>query len=198
MRLWVVGVLLAGHVLAQSPSDGGAGRKIFESQCALCHGQTGGGGRGPALTRPKLTLAPDDGALRELIVQGRGDMPGAWQLHPDEVAEVARYVRSLGTLPQEKLPGDAGRGVRVYAANGCGGCHIVAGEGAGFGPELSAVGGRRSAAFLRQTIVRPGGDIAVRVSVCVGVAGVWRGGARYTRERGLIYHSVARCRGPVS
>jgi mono/diheme cytochrome c family protein len=59
MRLWVLAAALAVHVLAQAP-DAAVGRKIFESQCALCHGQTGGGGRGPALNRPKLDRAPDD------------------------------------------------------------------------------------------------------------------------------------------
>jgi putative heme-binding domain-containing protein len=132
-----------------------AGRKIFEAQCALCHGQSGGGGRGPALNRPKLARAPDDAALREFIVNGYGDMPGAWQLHQDEVAAVAVYVRSLGAMPAEVLPGDAERGAQVFAANGCKGCHIVGGEGAAFGPELTAVGSRRAAAFLRQTILKP-------------------------------------------
>jgi len=82
-------------------------------------------------------------------------MPGAWQLHADEVVSVAAYVRSLGTLPPEVVPGDPGRGAQRYAAAGCAGCHIVDGRGEGFGPELSAVGARRSAAFLRQTILKP-------------------------------------------
>src|SRR5258708_6368028 len=110
MRHWAIGVILATHAVAQTHPDAAAGRKIFESQCALCHGQTGGGGRGPALNRPKLEKAPDDEALRKLIAQGSGDMPGAWQLHPDELRGVAAYVRSLGTPPQEALAGDAARG----------------------------------------------------------------------------------------
>ncbi len=153
MRWWVIGVLMAGCAYGQ------AGRQIFEAQCALCHGQTGGGGRGPALNRPKLDRAPDDAALRELIQQGRGDMPGAWQLHPDEVAGVAAYVRSLGALPQEKIPGDAAHGAVVYSGAGCSGCHMVNGEGEGFGPELSAVGARRNAAFLRQTVLKPAATV---------------------------------------
>src|SRR5215471_21057715 len=102
MRRWVLSFVLATAALAQpNPDVAAAGRSIFESQCALCHGQTGGGGRGPALNRPKLAKAPDDQALRTLITDGSGDMPGAWQLHSDEVTAVAAYVRSLGTLPPE-------------------------------------------------------------------------------------------------
>jgi len=37
-------------------------------------------------------------------------MPGAWQLDDHEVASVAAYVRSLGAVPPEHLPGDAARG----------------------------------------------------------------------------------------
>jgi putative heme-binding domain-containing protein len=159
MRPWVLGVTLgaalAAHALAQSQPDAAAGRKIFESQCALCHGQTGGGGRGPALNRPKLEKAPDDETLRKVVSEGLRDMPGAWQLHPDEVAGVAAYVRTLGTLPSETVLGDPARGARTYAARGCAGCHMIAGQGAGFGPELTAIGARRSAAFLRHTILKP-------------------------------------------
>jgi putative heme-binding domain-containing protein len=82
-------------------------------------------------------------------------MPGAWQLHPDEVAGVAAFVRSLGALPQEVVPGDAARGATVYAARGCTGCHMIEGKGAGFGPELTAIGAQRSAGFLRQTVQKP-------------------------------------------
>ncbi len=149
-RVWVLCLLLASHAAAQ-----GTGRKIFESQCALCHGQTGGGGRGPSLNRPKLDRAPDDPALRELIAQGYGDMPGAWQLHPEEIKSVAEYVRSLGATPPAPLAGDARHGAEVFAARGCKSCHMVGGEGDSFGPELSAVGARRAPAFLRQTILKP-------------------------------------------
>jgi putative heme-binding domain-containing protein len=152
---WVLGVALSVCAIAQTPSDSAAGRGIFESQCALCHGQTGGGGRGPALNRPKLDKAPDDESLRKLISEGSREMPGAWQLHPDELSSVAAYVRSLGTQPAETVRGDAASGMRIYAVNGCPGCHMVAGQGAGFGPELTAVGARRNTAFLRQTILKP-------------------------------------------
>src|SRR5947208_12199002 len=104
---WVLGVALAAHALAQTQPDAAAGRKIFESQCALCHGQTGGGGRGPALNRPKLTRAPDDAALRNLIQESISpDMPASWQLHPTELSGLASYVRSLRALPQDEPPED--------------------------------------------------------------------------------------------
>ena len=156
-------LLVAAAAYAQTAPDLAAGRKIFEAQCALCHGQTGGGGRGPNLNRPSLKHAPDDQSLREVIENGiNPEMPGAWQLHPREVAAVAAYVRSLGAVPAENLPGDAGRGKLVYQRAGCAGCHIVGGEGAGFGPELTEVGSRRSGAFLKQTLLHPDQTIPER------------------------------------
>jgi putative heme-binding domain-containing protein len=149
-------LLLAACVAYAQTPDPAVGKKIFESQCALCHGQTGGGGRGPNLNRPALKHAPDDAALRGVIVDGiPPEMPGAWQLHPHEVASVAVYVRSLGAVAPEVLPGDADRGDRVYHRLQCSTCHMVGGGGAGFGPDLTTVGTRRSGTFLRQKLLQP-------------------------------------------
>jgi cytochrome c oxidase cbb3-type subunit III len=158
MRLPVALLMLAAPVCAQS--DLAAGRKIFESQCALCHGQTGTGGRGPSLNRPTLSHAPDDEALKKVISNGIDpEMPGAWQLHPHEVAKVAAYVRSLGTVPQEQLPGDATHGAAVYQGKGCAACHMIRGAGEGLGPELTDIGARRNGAFLRETLLNPTGSL---------------------------------------
>ncbi|HLK70249.1 MAG TPA: c-type cytochrome [Bryobacteraceae bacterium] len=158
--MWRCLLLAAIAAAAQAQSDPAVGRKIFESQCALCHGQTGGGGRGPALNRPKLPRAPDDAALRTIISEGiPPDMPASWQLHPSEVMGLAVYVRSLGALTPEVLPGDPTRGARLYESKGCPACHIVSGKGTGFGPELSTVGARRSAAYLKQTVLSPAANL---------------------------------------
>jgi putative heme-binding domain-containing protein len=155
MSKWLLSGLLTVSVLAQVP-DASVGKKIFESQCALCHGQTGTGGRGPSLNRPKLSKAPDDEALWKVITNGiEPEMPGAWQLNVREVYSVGQYVRSLGAIPPEVLPGDPARGERIYQSKGCGGCHMVAGKGEGFGPELTDIGTRRNGAHLRQVILHP-------------------------------------------
>jgi cytochrome c oxidase cbb3-type subunit III len=155
MSKWLLCGLAAVGALAQVP-DPAVGKKIFESQCALCHGQTGTGGRGPSLNRAKLGRAPDDEALWKVISNGiEPEMPGAWQLNPHEVYSVAAYVRSLGAMPPEKLPGDSSRGERVFESKGCGGCHVVAGKGDGYGPELTDIGTRRNGAHLRQAVLKP-------------------------------------------
>jgi len=156
MLRWVLTLASLAAAIAQPPPDLAAGRKIFESQCALCHGQNGTGGRGPSLCRPVLEKAPDDQALRKVISDGIDpEMPGAWQLSPREVGNVAAYVRSLGTVPPENLPGDAARGAAVYDSKGCASCHIIGGKGEGVGPELTNIGARRNGAFLRQALLAP-------------------------------------------
>lgn len=145
--------LFAGGAIAQTRTSG---QKLFEAQCALCHGQGGGGGKGPSLQRPTLAKAPDDAALAKVIAEGLPpEMPGAWQLSPSEVKELSAYVRSLGRVAPEVVPGDPGVGRKVYLTTGCQGCHIINGEGSGSGPELTDIGLRRNAAHLRESIVRP-------------------------------------------
>lgn len=136
--------------------DVAAGKVVFEGHCALCHGMDAGGGRGPSLRRAKLTHAADDDALKSLIENGIApEMPPAWFLSPEEIANVAAYVRTLGNVPPEALPGDPARGKAIYARSGCSACHILAGEGSGYGPELTDVGARRGSSRLRETLQNP-------------------------------------------
>lgn len=154
MRLRLL-LLAALPLCAQTP-DLDTGRRIFESQCALCHGPDGSGGRGPSLRKSKLRNAPDDEALRKAIADGLPpEMPGAWQISPREVASTALYVRSLGKVAIEELPGNPAVGKELFTKNGCTNCHIVNGQGTGRGPELSAIGGRRNARHLRESLTNP-------------------------------------------
>lgn len=106
--------------------------------------------------RATLAKAPNEAALRNLIKEGlQPEMPGSWQLSVREIASVAGYVRSLGLVKPEALPGDPTRGTSVYRAKGCAGCHILAGDGTGHGPELTAIGAKRNASYLRASIRTP-------------------------------------------
>jgi putative heme-binding domain-containing protein len=87
------------------------------------------------------------------------EMPGAWQLSKREVASVGMYVRSTGAVAHEDIPGDPAAGEGVYKGASCQGCHIIAGSGSGFGPELTEIGARRSAAYLREALVKPGAAV---------------------------------------
>jgi putative heme-binding domain-containing protein len=136
--------------------DAAAGKSIYERYCSPCHGIGGGGGKGPRLNRARLPHAQDDNELRAVITNGiPPGMPDAWYLTNEEIANVAAHIRTLGKTPQEKVPGDSKRGAAVYARSGCAGCHIYAGKGVGFGPELTDVGDRRNATYIQKAIRNP-------------------------------------------
>ena len=132
------------------------GTSLFERNCVVCHGIGGTGGRGPALNRARLALAPDDSALRALIRDGHPpDMPGNQFFSEDDLQVIAGYVRSLGRTEVQEVRGDAAHGAEVFSKSGCPACHIIAGKGSGVGPELTDLGDRRSARYVRQVILKP-------------------------------------------
>jgi cytochrome c oxidase cbb3-type subunit III len=144
-------------------TDEARGKRLFEGQCARCHGIQGGGGTGANLRRPKLRYAADDDALFNIIrngIPGTG-MPFTFAMTDNEVWDVIAYVRSLGRIPAEPLPGDPDKGQLLYGKAGCASCHIVAGKGGSLGPELSDIGSRRGVEFLRRALLHPGKDRAV-------------------------------------
>jgi len=145
---------------AQSPADGSLGERLYLTQCAMCHGQKGEGGRGPTLARPKLLHAPDDDALRNVIRSGiaSAGMPGT-RLIDAELRELAAHVRKLGRVQPAVLAGDPKRGEEIYRTKGaCAMCHTLFGKGGVFGPDLTGVGARRSSQHLRESLLDPAAD----------------------------------------
>ena len=203
--LVVLACLLAVPVTAQAPppprplaspsaADLERGHALFDAQCARCHGIGGTGGMGPPLNRAKLRRAPRDEDLISVLVEGVAGtaMGSAWQLSERETAQVAAYVRSLGRVPAEELPGDPVRGQAIYDGKGaCATCHILRGTGVGNGPELTDLGARRGSSYLRQSLVDPGADLPERpvsyepntYSAYLVVRAVTRGGTEIVGAR---------------
>src|SRR4029077_8872576 len=125
-----------------TPADLKNGQQLFMAQCARCHGPKGEGERGTVLTQPRLSRAPDDQALFQVIRDGiKGtEMPGGYALDTRETWQLTAYVRSLGRMPQEAVPGVPKRGQELYQAKGhCSQCHIIKGQGGSLGPELTEI-----------------------------------------------------------
>jgi len=136
--------------------DVARGKTLFEAQCAYCHGADGDGGRGANLARAALRRAPTDEVLFRVVnrgIPGTG-MPGN-AMSARETWQVVAFVRSLGRVKREPLPGDRARGAKVYEAVGCAACHTIRGRGGPTGPDLTDVGARSSPAYLRRSIVDP-------------------------------------------
>ncbi len=79
-----------------------AGRKVFESRCARCHGADGNGGEmGPPIVLRLNTR--DDGGLAELIHQGipaRGMPPN--DVSGAELTDLVKFLRSIEKRPEAK------------------------------------------------------------------------------------------------
>ncbi len=141
-----------------SPEDVAAGERMFRSHCSACHGADGTGGRGTDLTRGTFRRATSDQDLYDLISAGipGTEMPGIF-FEGRQLWQLVAYVRSLGARPgDDKLPGDPVLGRQLFdGKGGCLQCHMVHGRGSSYGPDLSVIGARRSAAHLRQALTRP-------------------------------------------
>jgi putative heme-binding domain-containing protein len=150
---------LPDHNPYTSASDLARGKQLFLGHCAPCHGPEGNGGSGANLAKPTLPRGSTDPSLFRTIQDGipGTEMPRAWEMTDHEVWQVAAFVRTLGrTVANESSTGDASRGRELARSKGrCLACHVVAGEGVTMGPELTEVGLRRSASFLRRALLDP-------------------------------------------
>jgi len=143
---------------AAQPRDLAAGKRIFDAQCAWCHGTGGSGGSGPNLQRVTLRHAKKDADLVRIVRTGipGTEMPNFAISLTDRMAwQTAAYVRSLGSSAAPPIAGDPARGATVYEKTGCASCHVVTGNGGVVGPDLTAIGALRGATYLRQSLTEP-------------------------------------------
>jgi cytochrome c oxidase cbb3-type subunit III len=148
--------------LPVTPQNLALGEKLFQSQCAPCHGPHGDGGRGANLVRPKLRHASDAHELYRVIREGvpGTEMAGAEQLNGRELWLVTNFVETLGKRTPEAVPGDPVEGERIFRGKGnCLACHTAEVPGGLAGPELTDVGARRSAAYLKRALLEPEADV---------------------------------------
>lgn len=88
------------------------GKKLFESQCTMCHGEKGDGkgdlavDRGwhvPDFTDAKVMKEKTDGELFFLLTKGRGHMPGQEnRLKEEQKWHIVNFIRSLAGPANEK------------------------------------------------------------------------------------------------
>jgi cytochrome c oxidase cbb3-type subunit 3 len=142
---------------ASAPTDLASGRRIFDAQCAWCHGNEGDGGTGPNL-HGRLRHATTVASIVDIITNGIAgtDMPSfRLGLTERSTRQAATYVMSLSRSAPRSGSGNAERGAALYQSNGCGSCHAIDGRGGILGPELTAIGGRRGSVYLRESLVKP-------------------------------------------
>ncbi len=142
---------------ASASGDLAAGKKVFDSQCAWCHGNDGDGGMGPNL-HGKLRHAADLKSIVNIVSNGipGTDMPGfSGPLTERARTQAAAYVQSLSRAVQRPVAGNTQHGAELYQSTGCGSCHAIDGRGGIVGPDLTSIAARRGPAYLRESLVKP-------------------------------------------
>jgi cytochrome c oxidase cbb3-type subunit III len=136
-----------------------AGKRIFASTCAACHGLDGSGGeRGPDLQRREIQLLSDK-VLRRMVQEGipGTGMPAFRSLGTSRIQAVVHHLRILqGQGGAAELVGDPERGKALFFGRSeCSQCHMLNGEGGVIGSDLSSYARARSANEIRSAITDP-------------------------------------------
>jgi len=164
MKLMLFVLALTSTLTAENEQDLAEGKALYRSNCAFCHGLTGGGGRGPALANHQLLHGSSPKDIRDVIRSGvpGSNMPAFEQMEKDELDRLVAFVIQMSSssgVRSTPVRGDAAKGSQVYARSGCAGCHRIGSEGSVFGPDLTRIGAGRSAEYIRESLLNPSADI---------------------------------------
>ncbi len=167
--MWAVWLFVFQSVNPHAtPRDVAEGREVYRLRCAECHGAVGEGGRAPNLANGVFYHGGTDSDLYRTIENGipGTEMPG-FSASEMRLWQLVAFIRTLNasSSPSE-LPGDPARGeALVREQGGCLACHRIGRDGGFAGPDLSAVGSRRSLDYLRTSLLEPGRDVRPRYRV---------------------------------
>ena len=98
-------LLLSNSVLAGGKGNVASGKKIYEQNCATCHGMSGKGDSPIAASlnpkprnfvEAKFKYGSDDASLHKTIANGKGVMP-SWKaiLKDKQIDDVISYIRTF-------------------------------------------------------------------------------------------------------
>src|SRR5437660_9520264 len=136
------------------------GQQVFASNCAGCHGLDGSGTqRAPNIvTSPQVQKRSAEEIHRIVSdgIAGTG-MPAFRRLGEQEITAVTNYLRTLqGKNETSALPGNPQNGKTIFfAADGCAGCHMIAGSGGFIAPDLSTYAQTHSSDQIKSGITDP-------------------------------------------
>jgi len=163
----VLGLMLASapSVAAQNPATGdyttadiAYGGRLYDAQCATCHGANGDAVGGVNLRSGTFRHAITDQDLARVITNGiQGTGMQAFKFDAAELAGVIAYLRNMNSFDRGSVRlGDADRGRTLFdGKGGCTRCHRVGAQGSRVAPDLSDVGAARSAGSLLRSLTDP-------------------------------------------
>jgi cytochrome c oxidase cbb3-type subunit 3 len=149
-----------GPPVKLGPLDPEAGKALFSANCSSCHGVDATGEDGPNLHGVPAALG--DSVVAGIIrrgIPGTG-MPSSYILSEQDAANIVAWLRTLDSGPAAAVAaGDPQKGEDLYHLSGCSACHMIGGEGATIGPDLSHIGSQRGAASLKARLIDPGANL---------------------------------------
>ena len=160
----------AGALAAQQrtylPAEIENGGRVYQANCAGCHGPEGDGVAGINFGTGRLRRAASDDDLVRIIM---GGIPGT-AMPPSNFSDgqagtIVAYLRSMaaGASAVSSSAGaatDPGRGRAIVEGKGqCLTCHAISGSGARVGPNLTDIGAVRRTSELERSIVEPDAEI---------------------------------------
>ncbi|MGB6979387.1 MAG: c-type cytochrome [Candidatus Acidiferrales bacterium] len=162
-----------------------AGKKLFGSNCAGCHGlDARGGEHAPNIaTNPDIQRMSDD-QLFHIVHHGAAGMamPAfGGILSNGEIKSVVAYLRSLQGVSggaQIELPGDPAAGRSLFFGKAaCSQCHALAGSGGFIASDLTTYAAPHTPAEIARAITNPNDDLNPRSRTAIVVT---RGGQKLT------------------
>src|SRR6267378_6558849 len=148
MFLALLFALFAQH--AFTPEEISEGGRLFQSNCAGCHGTAGDQVPGVALMSGKFRRATTDEDVARIIRNGvAGTTMQGFNFTGQQSGMVVAYLRSFaGNSASGDMPalGDAAHGKQIFEGEGqCLSCHRVGENGSRVGPDLTSIGAPRPA-----------------------------------------------------
>jgi mono/diheme cytochrome c family protein len=121
--------------VSNATPDKELGRRLYRENCAMCHGASGEGAIGPALSNPVFLATVEPKYIHTMIAEGREEtaMGSQATLDAHEMASIIAHVlnwRQGKTMPLPELPepGPLHLGEAVFSAS-CSPCHGARGQG---------------------------------------------------------------------
>jgi putative heme-binding domain-containing protein len=136
----------------------GAGKMVFNSTCAGCHGLDGRGSeKAPNIVSSAKVQHLSDAQISNIVsngIPGTG-MPAFPSLTGVQLRAVVGYLHALqGRGDAAAISGNPVRGRNLFFGKGeCSSCHTVLGEGGFIGPDLTRYGGELTPRAIRNGIV---------------------------------------------
>jgi cytochrome c oxidase cbb3-type subunit III len=163
---------LPAQQISKVPGAEDAGKQIFVTTCAACHGLDGGGGeRGPDISRRREVQRLSAKALLQIVREGvpATGMPAFGSLGAARIQAVVRYVRSLqGQNGGASVSGNPKHGRDLFfGPSGCSECHMIKGEGGFIGTDLSSYANTQPAENIRAAITDPNRNLDPRKRVLI-------------------------------